>query len=981
MKHPLNTCHVSTGLELFTRHTQIRIVENPSSNLVLIPPSWTHSSCMDALLKWAGTAMMVKNELRILAWAKKLGKCDTRRSFARELDAQLTAAFIGKTCGPTKSLQGLYQDLLIALWSHGCIVWPSDSSVVDWPDHTQPSLMWGTAQATVQKILTDLGDSKPQRLAYRCREFMRLLLSRSVVDDIMSISPRSDTTPLSNALEKQDRSAVAKLIVTLQRQARPNAQHFECRDFTVGTQPKPGSRSDPEFRWVVQTDYRWDKWRTQATNYLGMLRRGRTQALGALNAFLDYAQEHQVPHDPQDLFLNTNGSSYPIFQTGRSGDNARNALLKRFLEHVQDELRQDLIAQGLHHRASLLRLPIQIPEPTAIPAPTQSHRDPMPKHLVDLCLEILTEKDHAWPKSFMGRGDSDWITRVDPISGKPIRVWSPIRASVLIAKLMLPARTMQIRMLDSGEADTHRYDPRTRSWVANPNVLARQTQTEKGVFRGYPREDGSRGSLIYFNTNKTADINQPLHKRGHLMAWEHEEALTLFASVRDWQETFNPLASPTSWTDLGKQRSESPMDLAARGTACFLFRDPTEANPTLPISNGKIQTMWSRLMDEAEKRLAARGETRPDGSPIQLVLSRTQGRPGKLAYDLHSLRVTMITALYDSGVPVERLMKVAGHCATVMTLYYVKQSREKISLSLTAANKKRSLPQAVSSEWSEFLNRPKGLPQSLISEVSSTRMPSRSRVIFMDKGLCLSGGQCPPAASPGRSCAECVHFATGPAFLPGLQSECEVLFDAACKASDDYQKADVDIGRVRLAKAKGELCAEAKLEAVQAHLERCAAQVDELNRSFITTYAWAKQCLTLSSTATGLAVLLTSSQSAASILEPLGTSSDRTILALHQKALIYNVSIETPALKDLARLRFVNRILPAELTASGMMFRLGEDVRKAVSQQMQLWMEIRSGGSDRDALPDAFFGPLSKAWACKPQHVSTGSHFDRLEVA
>ena len=45
------------------------------------------------------------------------------------------------------------------------------------------------------------------------------------------------------------------------------------------------------------------------------------------------------------------------------------------------------------------------------------------------------------------------------------QLWSPVRAMVLYLKLQLPLRTYQVRMLDSGEADTFRYD--NGQWLEN----------------------------------------------------------------------------------------------------------------------------------------------------------------------------------------------------------------------------------------------------------------------------------------------------------------------------------------------------------------------------------------------------------------------------------------------------------------------------------------------------------------------------------
>ncbi|SHN40522.1 Putative phage integrase [Duganella sacchari] len=940
MNSPLKTCIVEPGLEISTRHRQTRIIENLSTDRFLIPPTWTAAACSAALSDWISTAKGTEESTKILEPAKQLEACRTRKHFAEKLDTQLTAAFVGKSCGPIKPLQKIYHHLLVALWNRGCLIWPAETSVCGWPpEHT--ALPWGASNELVENIVQGLTETKSQRGTHRCRRFMRLLLSRSSIDNILDLTPRSDSKLLSDSPARQDSSAVAKLIVILQRQAPAPIilKHFEPSDFTHGGKPKPGSRSDPEFRWVTQKDHRWDKWRMLATEYLSLLRRGRNIATHALNTFLDYASEHELPYDPKELFLNTKAANYPAFPSARSSDNPRNAMLKRFLKHVEDGIRQDLLSKGLHQQSNILRLCVSIPDAISAPAPTQSHRDPMPQHLVDLCIKILTENDYAWPKS----SGLDWITIADPISKQPTTIWSPVRASVLIAKLMLPARTMQIRMLDSGEADAERYEPEGRCWAPNLNPMAIKSgkRLENGVFRAYPREDGSRGSLIYFNTNKTADANQPIHKRGHLMTWEHEAALQLFANLRNWQEQFNPLSEPTAWTDLSKQRCESQLDLAARGTACFLFRDPTNANPTLPISNGKVQIMWAKLMEEAERRLAQQGEKHPDGSPIQLVISRTNGMPTKLAYDLHSLRVTMITALYDSGVPVDRLMKVAGHCATMMTLYYVKESREKISQALTNANIKRQLPAIKSSEWNEFLARPKSLPESLTNLHSGAVQSTAAPIKFIDKGLCLKGSHsCPSSQGPGRSCVQCPHFASGPAFIPGLQAECGELFKDTCRASEAYQKAEIRVSALRLDSAQGKPGASSELDAAKIKLEQSAHQVDELSRSLIACHAWTKQCIELTTIDQSRPMLLRSSELEAPSLES-PCSGDAVLSRLHKQAAIYTAPRSTPPSEMVCRLRFLANSLGAGKGNVGFGICLSAEISKGIAKQGALWAELR----------------------------------------
>ncbi|MBF4332699.1 hypothetical protein EAY29_20925, partial [Vibrio anguillarum] len=63
-------------------------------------------------------------------------------------------------------------------------------------------------------------------------------------------------------------------------------------------------------------------------------------------------------------------------------------------------------------------------------------------------------------------------------------IWSPVRAMALYLKLQLPLRTFQVRMLDSGEADTWRYE--SGQWIKNDvNDFVEGSEKrpwQKGVF-------------------------------------------------------------------------------------------------------------------------------------------------------------------------------------------------------------------------------------------------------------------------------------------------------------------------------------------------------------------------------------------------------------------------------------------------------------------------------------------------------------------
>jgi len=290
----------------------------------------------------------------------------------------------------------------------------------------------------------------------------------------------------------------------------------------------------------------------------------------------------------------------------------------------------------------------------------ETHRDIMPGKLVNLAIQILINDNFAWPKR-IGKFQDNFRWK-NPETGLFENKWSPVRTYALLVKLMLPVRSYQVRVLDSGEGDTYRYQTDGK-WVINDGNHRPEERSivEHGVFRKFIRKDNSEGAVLYFNTNKTADIDSST--KGYIMPWEKKDALRLLAELRDWQEKYNPVISPTPWSEVSELKKEKHRDdLKRMGHSYFLFRDPTHSErPDFPLTDVRLRKFWYKVLEEIENRLAASGETLSDGSPIKLLISKTKkDGPYSPLFDLHSLRVTMITALYQEGVPPELLMKIVG---------------------------------------------------------------------------------------------------------------------------------------------------------------------------------------------------------------------------------------------------------------------------------------------------------------------------------
>jgi hypothetical protein len=178
--------------------------------------------------------------------------------------------------------------------------------------------------------------------------------------------------------------------------------------------------------------------------------------------------------------------------------------------------------------------------------------------------------------------DCVWRTKEVTRNNKKItvhQIWSPVKAMVVFMKLHLPLRTYQVRMLDSGEADTWRYE--NGQWVVNTKhdfaLGSEKRPFGKGIFRRiHDTMTGLHSTGLYLNTNKTADQNKDELERGYIIPWQNEEMLYWLEKLRNWQEKYNPITKPTDCTTLKikhTKHKKSNKQLESMGEIAFLFRD------------------------------------------------------------------------------------------------------------------------------------------------------------------------------------------------------------------------------------------------------------------------------------------------------------------------------------------------------------------------------------------------------------------------
>ncbi|EHY0929994.1 integrase family protein [Vibrio parahaemolyticus] len=285
--------------------------------------------------------------------------------------------------------------------------------------------------------------------------------------------------------------------------------------------------------------------------------------------------------------------------------------------------------------------------------------------------------------------DCVWRTKEVTRKGEKItvhQIWSPVKAMVVFMKLHLPLRTYQVRMLDSGEADTWRYEQ--GQWVVNTKhdfaLGSEKRPFGKGIFRRiHDTMTGLHSTGLYINTNKTADQNKGELERGYIIPWQNEEVLYWLEKLRNWQEKYNPIAKPTGCTTLLSKHTankQSDNSLERLGEISFLFRDASAKGEDKhkPVRRNGFDTFWYHLLLALENQLAEQGNTLDNGERLKLVVDYPEGTPegAKFAtlFPLHSLRVSLITAYtMDTQLPLPVISKLlAGHTRLLMTIYYNK---------------------------------------------------------------------------------------------------------------------------------------------------------------------------------------------------------------------------------------------------------------------------------------------------------------------
>lgn len=763
---------------------------------------------------------------------------------------------------------------LTRLWAHGLVAVPPKWTAeykINCPvsDFTVGGhLAWLDEIVAVAAVKSDRERRRAMGLA------LRIATTSVGVRELGDLAPTTTAEAVREAMGTRA-TGIVRAILTAQGVRYGAASSLKPQDWGLKIY-RVRKKSDVKFHWASAQDPTLDHWRRYLAQWLAE-RPVKSQALKLGEFFLNYLLANpSVTRNPEEFCRRTYTPAVPyrdwlgvrhenkraLFDTNNLGAEFVDWLLDTHLS-TPDDLGRPVRSPDHWNPVTRLQRKAQA---------IQTHREAIPTRYINEMIRILTENDFAWPK----RQPSEWFSRFDPDVGRWEKVWSPLRVSALLLKLHLPLRTFQIRMLDSGEADSQRYVD--GQWVDNDGPLAprHRAVVRRGFLRKFTdRLTGQVHTGFFVNTNKTQDRGKDEADRGYEIPWQHGDAIMVVTDLLRWQQRYNPIAAPQRWGDLHDSaivRNGRSGEFARQGEGCFLFRDPCGTYANEPLTDSRLRPFWIALLDELERRVAARGETLADGSPILFIDKRhpTSGQPLRAIYDLHTLRVSLITALAtEGGVPIPILSKcIAGHASILMTLYYIKLGVPQITEKLADAQKKIGLEEQ--RNFVRFLQSAehKTLAALVASNdatgVAALHDNTPGSWIIGENGICPVGGAlCSKggpkltanpqladyAPTPGgpRNCVRCRFFVTGPAFLGGLVAHFNAAGVQLAAAAERFRAREATIRGLEDEVAATETPARratlmAALHAAQDHHQRDMLKVDELAHNLHAVYRLTERC-------------------------------------------------------------------------------------------------------------------------------------------
>jgi intergrase/recombinase len=480
------------------------------------------------------------------------------------------------------------------------------------------------------------------------------------------------------------------------------------------------------------------------------------------------------------------------------------------------------------------------------------------KSIPSLIIETLIAENAA-PASdgtpyglFQKFKDESKATTVNRIDGRPIDSVVPIQPAVIDCILNLGMRSSSARWLDSGQGD---------EFLIDVEEFRRQKNPAKEAVKGV-----QQGAIQLLQIGPEHEVlSMKVLKEKTFSAREIPylpEALALrLQAIKRLQEKHNPIRTPIR----AIEKRTATNDKEQFPLVFPLFRDPTYASVTA-VSGAKLHSWWRYLLQHCEpivhrKRRELFG---PDVSYYHFF-----DKQGNAIWDIHSIRVAVVTALLEMGVPPTIVQHLVGHRSPIMTLHYhavnnkkthdailkaFEERRQRASKAIADAVSEDELEESISqimgglvtNQESEALHlaaKTLRKNQSLANSEGSFSVFSHG---ICPGGTCGDGGETKGSVRTGvhrdKACSRCRFRITGPAFLNGLILNANILMS---EIGASTKKEIVLNGEIREARR-----ANLSLAVLETRLNQEREFRDELWSDWAAEYQAVRKCLEMLDNAT-----------------------------------------------------------------------------------------------------------------------------------
>jgi hypothetical protein len=398
--------------------------------------------------------------------------------------------------------------------------------------------------------------------------------------------------------------------------------------------------------------------------------------------------------------------------------------------------------------------------------------DVTPRHPLELeAWELIVRKnregDYAFARS-LGPKRCHHTLR-NPETGEYENVFWPAEAIVVDIILNSGMRHKGARWVDSGEGDEEIIDRKTMTMVPNPHPAA--TLGRKDCFLQLVHLPGKKSGKILGQKVVSNKTGAP-----YVIPWTDVGVVEGFDRMLALQAKYNPV-NRTAKPIKRRTQELTRVDPELFPDIYPLFREPGD-NQGLAVSGAKVLSYWKDLLRHCQADV-----NRLMGCEYPLIVE------DKLVFDLHAIRVTMVSNLLEAGVSLEIVQDLVGHATAMMTWHYNGYRSAKLNTSVQAAMEARSQAHdrlaARDKDAIEEYAQEAVVPDFIKNHVGvgmlleyGKRQDLSPFEIFLH-GIC-PGGSCSTGGEKGaggfmpvwreRACSGCRYRVTGPKFLPGIQN-------------------------------------------------------------------------------------------------------------------------------------------------------------------------------------------------------------------